>query len=717
MFDYFQHDLAKGLERQDFIRFASEFSKVIFENIPTIEDLEFFDPPKLQPAVVLSETKKEEKIRQDIERAVELGKPVLNEEVLILPFDVGDSTVVAKINGLDEYLIRKIGNDWLSGLSARIVREFLLVKRACVDPLTGLLSSVFLEQYFNSVNREPEGVLVLLTIYPRCSSSFQAKKIQFHNVSLLKSFVDDRFPIYYLGQSCFAVVCEKKDSYFAAEFAPLLVNYFKREGCYRVHVSSTIYNNCIGEKDSLCTLSDTVMKKAWTALHVATKRGRFAFCNYSSIEDSDSHPLVPPALPLVKWLKKCTRNLQKFSLIQFDISNILFEQSVQQLTGVDNNIFVDENVSYLLLPGHGGKGSLEISQKIIQHYNKKDTSGAPFNCGISTFPLGNFYKIDTLMNCRKALCHADFLKPGASVVCDAVSCNIAGDMYYGDGDLVLAIKEYKRGLLLDPTDGNLLNSLGVCYAQMDNHKVAVECFRKACDSRNDRFMALYNLGLEYQICDDKFPAIDSFSEALVVPEQGGEESSRKDIRFQLAVLNIDVCEYRRGYEFMVSWYEAEKPEGKQGKALRFLGKACFGLGRFREAMKYLQQAMQHDEYDADVLGLLGELYLIENEGDDIALRFCEKAVELDPYSLELKLQLAKAQIQGGDFLKGVQSLRPCLRNKKTRQDALLQRGLLEFEKGQVGSAKKWFLKVKSSPASVKNKEFNKIASLYLEKMG
>ena len=35
--------------------------------------------------------------------------------------------------------------------------------------------------------------------------------------------------------------------------------------------------------------------------------------------------------------------------------------------------------------------------------------------------------------------------------------------------------------------------------------------------------------------------------------------------------------------------------------------------------------MRYDEYDAEVLGLLGEIYLQENEGDDIALRFCEKA--------------------------------------------------------------------------------------------
>ena len=226
-------------------------------------------------------------------------------------------------------------------------------------------------------------------------------------------------------------------------------------------------------------------------------------------------------------------------------------------------------------------------------------------------------------------------------------------------------------------------------------------------------MALYNLGLELQILNEKISAIDSFSEALALPEQAGEEKARKDMSFQLAVLCVEEHRYKDGLDLLLPWYKVQKQLGKGGKALRFLGEACFGLGRHRDAMKYLQKAMHYDEYDAEVLGLLGEMYLKENEGDDIALRFCEKAVELYPDSVSLKLRLAKAQIQCGDFQKGLRTLQPCMRNKKTRPAALLQRGVLAFELGQKRMAEKWFLKAESCPGGEIYPEIKKSAYYYL----
>lgn len=715
MFGYFQHELCKGLERQDFFRFAAEFRQVIYENIPTIGELTFLDPPGLQPAITSRESNEEEGLRIGIDKAVEQGSPVLSHDVLLLPFSVDDSTIVAQVKGLDDYLIRKIGKDWLDGLSSLLMREFLLVKRACIDPLTGLLSSLHLEEYLDGGAGKHTGMLVLVTVYPKSSSSFQAKKYQHRTVSLLKAFVENRFPLYYLGQSCFGITCDASGSDFAAAFAPSLVNYLKREGCYRVHVASAVFGDASADEDSSLSPSEEVMKKAWSALHVATKRGPFAFCNYSSIEAAANHPLAPPPQELVRWLQKVTRKLKVCSLLQFNSGNKVLVRSVLECSGQESSYWADENAVYLFLPDQGRKQALKTGDKILQYFNEKDTSGTAVNCGISLFPSGNFKKSELLLNCRKALCHTEFLDPGALVICNALSCNIAGDMYYGDGDLVLAVKEYRRGLMLDPGDGNLLNSLGVCYAQMNRHKSAVECFRKACGSIEDQFMALYNLGLEQQNQNEKIPAIDSFSKALALPEQEGEEKARKDMSFQLAVLCIKEHRYQNGLDLLLPWYKDEKKQGKGEKALRFLGDACSGLGRHRDAMKYLQQAIRYDEYDAEVLGLLGEMYLKENEGDDIALRFCEKAVELNPDSLSLQLRLAKAQIQCGDFLRGLRTLQPCLRNKKSRPAALLQRGVLALEQGQIRAAEKWFVKAESCPGSQFDPEIKKSARYYLNK--
>ena len=144
MFGYFQHDVCKGLERQDFFRFSAEFRQVIYDNIPTIKEVTFFDQPELQPAITSEEAKGAITFRQGMEKAVDQGSPVVHDKLLYLPFVTGDATVVAQIKGLDDYLLRKVGNDWLDGLGFLLFREFLLVKRACVDSLTGLLSSLHL---------------------------------------------------------------------------------------------------------------------------------------------------------------------------------------------------------------------------------------------------------------------------------------------------------------------------------------------------------------------------------------------------------------------------------------------------------------------------------------------------------------------------------------------------------------------------------------------
>ena len=335
--------------------------------------------------------------------------------------------------------------------------------------------------------------------------------------------------------------------------------------------------------------------------------------------------------------------------------------------------------------------------------------------GVSSYPFADFRKSELLLNCRKALFHGTFLEAGVVVIFDAVSLNISGDVFYGEGDLVRAVKEYRRGLLLGHDNGNLLNSLGVCYAQMNRHKEAVDCFSKACASKDDHFMALYNLGLEQQLQGENVSAIGSFTEALALPmEEEREEKARKDMKFQLAVLCTEEARYTKSLELLLSWYEAERDGPGSGKAARYLGESYHGIGKYQEAMTWLQRAMRHDEYDAEVLGLLGEIYLRENEGDDIALRFCEKSVELSPDSFSLKLRLARVQIHCGDFQAALKNLQPCLRNRKLRPEALLQRGILSLEQGDLPAAKKWFAKTVSYTGS--NQKTVAQANQYLRKM-
>ncbi len=695
MFGYFRHDTCRCLERNDFFRFTREFEKVVFANIPTIKELEFVDPPISLPALPLEDPGAGE-LYKAMERAVKSETSVVFQDTLILPFKTSDGAVVAKVSGLDDYLLRKVGKDWLDGLGLLLSREFMLVKRSCVDSLTGLLSSLYLEESLDSLVADTEGLIVLVSLYPKGGSAFQAKKYQHKNISLLKRFLENRFPLYYLGQSCFALVIEDQGADFIAEFAPAFVNFLKRERCVRVHVASVPFSTV--SESSSASFSDTLMQKAWMALHVASRRGPFAFCNYDSIEGAAHHPLAVSEKSVVRWFRKQSRSCGRFGLLQFDSKSEVLLACIQAVMEKHASLFSDDCSFYLFLPEKDSKHCLEIGKEILGALKEKQkTEETVHRCGISSFPFSvtSIGKRDILLNCRKALCHAAFLTSGSLVICDAVSFNISGDIYYGDGDLVLAVKEYKRGLSLDPANGNLLNSLGVCYAQMNRHSLAVDCFQKACKSEDDKFMALYNLGIEQQIKNENQGAMASFCEALKSEEKEGEEKARQDMRFQLGVLSLQGNLHKQALDYLVPWYSTQQKRGSADKGLRFLGEAYYGVGMFRDAMKYLQQALRFDEYDAEVLSLLGEVYLRENEGDDIGLRLCEKAVELNPDSLILKVRLAGAQIKCGDFHSAGKNLQSALRSKKSRPAALVQKGLLAREAGEFHDAEKWLLKVES----------------------
>lgn len=699
MFGYFQHELCKTLERDDFFRFSREFIQLIHANIPTIDTIRFLDPVSQQPADSQEENEKEKTIRSAILEATDSGRPVLQGPMVFLPFSVQDTTVIAQVTGLDEYLIRKIDNDWLDGLLSQLLREFLMMKRACVDPLTGLLSSLCLEECLDSSNNMQQATLILLSVYPKSASSFSAKKYQHRTVSLLKTFVSNRFPLFYLGQSCFAIVCENRGHDFASQFAPSLVNFLKRERCSRVHVSTVSFNGETGSKDASVPVSEFLMKKAWAALHIASRRGPFAFCNASALENLGMHPLASPSIRLKRWLQKTAHNSNAFSLFQF--ANVEKEMTESIVEGLDGKgtLIADGNSHYLFYPSVSPKKIKKVARDIIAILARKSPKSTLVNVGISIYSAHGS-KSTQLLNSQKALCHAAFLKDGSVVICNALSFNISGDIYYGDGDLVCAVREYKRGLVLDPKDGNLLNSLGVCYAQMNRHKAAVDCFKKACKSKADRFMAFYNLGLEQQIQEENSEAIESLSSALGCSVIEDQKKARKDISFQLAILYTQEKFYQKALELLLPWFESEKNVESGRRALRYLGEIYAGLGQNQQAMKYLQRAMRYDEYDADVLGILGEIYLVENEGDDIALRFCEKALELNPDSLDLKIRLARAQTQCGDFMAAEKNLQPCLRNRKTRLAALRQRKVMASELGQKRAAARWKEKAEQYAAQI-----------------
>ena len=83
--------------------------------------------------------------------------------------------------------------------------------------------------------------------------------------------------------------------------------------------------------------------------------------------------------------------------------------------------------------------SKQWAEGIIKTLVKEKGSGFSLSAGISEYPFKRYAKTEIVRNCQKAILHAEFFGYGSVVVFDAVSLNISGDIYYGEGDLAGAV--------------------------------------------------------------------------------------------------------------------------------------------------------------------------------------------------------------------------------------------------------------------------------------
>ena len=139
-------------------------------------------------------------------------------------------------------------------------------------------------------------------------------------------------------------------------------------------------------------------------------------------------------------------------------------------------------------------------------------------------------------------------------------------------------------------------------------------------------MALFNLGVTFLITAEDEKAIAYFEQALAVSRCSPEINQRNDLLLQLAKLYCRTGRYKKAVVLL----EKEKIPAAGSSLtrgryalLRYLGEAYMGSGRNKEAVMVLQRAVRCNPHDAYALSMLGELYALENQGDDIALSLCE----------------------------------------------------------------------------------------------
>jgi tetratricopeptide (TPR) repeat protein len=678
----------------DFQRFSRAFTDIVLRKIPTANDVKFiFNENQLKTSV------RNESVNELVSLFSAVYKSVsecrIYHDFLMIPFSLLDETVaVALLSKLDPQFTQRVQDGWLHDVRLEIGGEFLLLKQARVDEQTGFLN---LSNLYSLLGNPSAGKPVQLTLVEISSRKLSYRMIANHLYRcglILQNFIPDGAIIHHLGNGMFAIVFELYDGKTYSQFASSLVTILKREGFFRVHIGTSCSNSGSFE-DMHVMHARQLLDEAWTALRVAAKRGPFGFCDYGLLAYPENHALVRPEQNLILRLRGLWRNSDQFSIVHFrsDNANYPAAEIVGPLLGMEPALPSGDDL-IVYLDRSEGHAALEWTKNVVLQCKDLD-SRKSVSAGVACFPFSDFKKSTTPYNCRKALSHAAFFGKSGVALFDAVSLNITGDIYFSDGDFVKAVTEYKRGLKCDEGNVNLYNSLGVTFTMMNKSSSAKTCFEKALDLNENSFMALYNIGLGELNDDRKEEAASYFKRALgcVFGDDSDDQTLKSDLRRHIGILASETGDYQLALDYLVPWRESCVSD-RQSETVTFnIGRSYYGLNQNRQAVKWLQRALQNDEFDDRAMHLLGKVYHEEGEGDEIALSLCQKSVELDPNNLLYRLELAHIQIHFGMISEARINLKPCLKNQNLRAEAQLFLVQCCLDMGHHKRALNWFKKV------------------------
>ncbi|MEJ2655951.1 MAG: tetratricopeptide repeat protein [Desulfobacterales bacterium] len=264
--------------------------------------------------------------------------------------------------------------------------------------------------------------------------------------------------------------------------------------------------------------------------------------------------------------------------------------------------------------------ALELAQKIKT--SLAESTHKTVSIGIASYPTLSFKKEEILDNAAKALDHAAFFGPSSIVTFDAVSLNISGDNLYQHGDINGAVREYKTAILLDPSDVNVRNSLGVCYGVLGDYKKALKEFKETLKLNPDEVMVLYNIGLVNLLTGKPLKALEYFLEA-----DRKKEEDIFEIAFQIGSVYLNLNKPRAAKEFL------EKAVGlnaESGSAWRALGECRMLLYMTDDAISAYKKAIRQNPNDAESLSALGYLFDLLGENPEITTIFCQQSIDISP---------------------------------------------------------------------------------------
>lgn len=675
------------LQEKDFSVFYPAFKRAIEKKIPVFTDLIFIHNAdqtlnRLNSKTAVEKIENFFTTKQDDQQFF-----CVIDENIILTLPGEKDVTLAVIAGVDSYMARKISLDWLKDLADDLVYQFLLIKKAGTNLATGFYND---KQFYATIDYlvgHGNVSVLLVEVFPQARTAIDAKLHTGRAVRTLQGYIEDRLPLFYLGNHLFGIISANRQPENFRNFCQKLFFALRREGFRKVHLGlDCIENGDVSNK--ITSTSYKIVDNAFAALQTANKRGPFSLCDFEHLRYPERHPLRRPGKSILGRLRNRWKTIDAFSLVQLEPQQ---PDDFRRLAKIfEQDIVITDYVDfYILLPDSAPQVSLSFIQEKITAAGIDNVK-----LGVGYYPHITFTKSNVVFNCKRALRHASFFGPAGTAIVDEVSFNVSGDIYYAEGDIRSAIKEYKIGLRCDQDNINLLNSLGVAYADIAQNHRAKGCFARVLDLDSENFMALYNYGLGAEQKEHTETALDYFERAFAVSSDYPE--IKDDLHFHLGKLYTVTGRYEKAIEILQILQQNGSDAKLKGRSLTYLGQAYYGCAKKSEAMTWLQRALKYNEYDADSMGLLGLLYHENGEGDDIALTLCLKSVELDYGNRSLKLYLAETQMACGDYASARATLNKCLRAKTTKVEATLLMIRCYLKEKSPKRAAYWLEKIRGS---------------------
>jgi len=295
--------------------------------------------------------------------------------------------------------------------------------------------------------------------------------------------------------------------------------------------------------------------------------------------------------------------------------------AIGRICKIENGMWgvVDRDFFGCFFPEKSTSACRKLAEKIKGKLAKQKDETVTI--GIASYPALNYKKNQILENARKAFDHAQFFGPDSTVSFDAVSLNISGDNLYDKGDIKGAIKEFKMALLLDPSNVNVHNSMGVCHGVLGDYKKALKEFKSAISLNPQDIMALHNAGLTCTLTGNKNKALEYFLRADSIDKDVFE------VAFQIGKLYLEIEQPDKGMEYLE---KAIKLKPESGPAFSSMGDCFTSLGMIDKAVSSYKKAIKLNANDADSLSALGLLFDAQGENIDISTLFCQQSVEISP---------------------------------------------------------------------------------------